>query len=1311
MAAFKTYIFPWQLFPSGHHELRINVGLLGADYCDANPSTTIRLSSTRWLLPYGDYSEEMSDDEGGVAGSAVDIMAQDEFHVEGLVPNVGGSAYSHDFQADLTSFLEDLFVDRSVLYEFYIMKYQRSGSAQSIVSSTNASPVVVTVTGHGYSNGDTVIITGHDQVNANGTWRIAGVTANTFNLVGSTGSGVGTGVGQVQKYTREVWFSGDLDPNVLTADHTLIHNPQTATEQRRGQVKIQVNSGTTRSSEKTVADLMEDIVRHPLTITEVTTNTGFYAGHIPNGDTYNNNVSTNPFNGPQFDVAHIQTIAPESESGPPANTAIKVNALLGRIAKVLGYVDGSGNGNSVISSAFDYFIKQFVSAETAGSITALDIAVTSWGNLWRVTKANHGYAVQDIVQITLAAGAAASWLNGLWRICLVGTNHFLLEQSTPGALSMNNDFTSGTCQKFIYDFVNDGTNCIPYDVNQLEVSFEHLFGIDLFHQRAVAIVSSTNTSPIVITATAHGFATGDTVVITNHDQLTANGQWSVTVLSGSTFSLDTSVGSGVGTGKGIAEYPHVEYPITFKYDRTLKDLVKALCFQYGCAVSVIPDINGRLTYSLLDRRTEKSLYYYDAFGVLQFGSGHLPTSLKLTESSVEEAVEISKKGVAVNNTGDSEIVYSPKNDSDLAKIEILWRAHDWGMRDDQMVFDSSFVYGNQWRRFKNNIAGIDGNTDVAPNFHTSPDGWLGGSLLYMYVGTGSSRPTLYPSDYETKFNIGAGYLASVAFVTMHGQSMPWPVPPTIVALKQYNTTVAAAQFWEEELVGDKIVITRTYSGVTDDSGSMLNIRPGITAQWYFRQALRTFRARSVKRNIVNNSTTIKWVEVVDPATRVPPTVIVSGNAAQTTSGGSSSSSSSSSNTNVPGAAGNPLLPFVPVSRTIILYSGGVAVSWLLATTFEYSGDNGVTNLAEFAFVAMTRSAPAPMQALLRKATNKWGTGTVEKGNCEIVGVSATGVPDYVLDFHAAIPAYNSYSGGKANAVNPLLSSMWNDKFNVFDVVRPYGKVSVGSRVKLQGRFILKRDNTGSPPTGGVLSAQWIDNNTGSTITDTVTPTSGSEIMNSAPMLGVWQLAAYNGGFNYLQNDLVPYNGVTYQRNGTTLGTSGHLPTNATYWSVFPTPNIPECPPPNWNQKLSANFLFPIITPADIAGTHTAVDILFTPRMKVVKASVQLNHYSWRGTHPGYRLYITMGTADQKDNAGGSNVNKFSFQLGCADFQAQTAIVNLPNTMPGGGGSTNYTVDFTGNLPVDRETLLQNLDELRVEVEVTVEITGDDLSVF
>lgn len=72
---------------------------------------------------------------------------------------------------------------------------------KAIGSSTNATPIVVTSTAHGFANGDIVYIGDHGgNLAANGVWKIANQAANTFELqrpdgTNAVGSGVGTGTG------------------------------------------------------------------------------------------------------------------------------------------------------------------------------------------------------------------------------------------------------------------------------------------------------------------------------------------------------------------------------------------------------------------------------------------------------------------------------------------------------------------------------------------------------------------------------------------------------------------------------------------------------------------------------------------------------------------------------------------------------------------------------------------------------------------------------------------------------------------------------------------------------------------------------------------------------------------------------------------------------------------------------------------------------------------------------------------------------------------------------------------------------------
>jgi hypothetical protein len=66
---------------------------------------------------------------------------------------------------------------------------QAQQDLKTITGATNATPISITCATHGYSTGDTVVITGvTGTTSANGTWEITNTGANTFTLNGSVGN-------------------------------------------------------------------------------------------------------------------------------------------------------------------------------------------------------------------------------------------------------------------------------------------------------------------------------------------------------------------------------------------------------------------------------------------------------------------------------------------------------------------------------------------------------------------------------------------------------------------------------------------------------------------------------------------------------------------------------------------------------------------------------------------------------------------------------------------------------------------------------------------------------------------------------------------------------------------------------------------------------------------------------------------------------------------------------------------------------------------------------------------------------------------
>lgn len=100
----------------------------------------------------------------------------------------------------------------------------------------------------------------------------------------------------------------------------------------------------------------------------------------------------------------------------------------------------------------------------------------------------------------------------------------------------------------------DGANYKYFDVSANLIStWEATNGGTMPAQESEVkdITGATNASPIVVTIVAHGYQTGDQAAVMGVlGNTAANGNWSITVLTVDTFSLDGSVGNGAYTSGG-----------------------------------------------------------------------------------------------------------------------------------------------------------------------------------------------------------------------------------------------------------------------------------------------------------------------------------------------------------------------------------------------------------------------------------------------------------------------------------------------------------------------------------------------------------------------------------------------------------------------------------------------------------------------------------------------------------------------------------------------------------------------------------------
>lgn len=96
---------------------------------------------------------------------------------------------------------------------------------QAVTSSTDATPIVVTKTSHGYSTGDLIQISGHStNIAANGIFKITVLSSSTFSLqnyvtgANVAGSGGGAGSGGVMVQAPKIILASDFRNIILAVD-------------------------------------------------------------------------------------------------------------------------------------------------------------------------------------------------------------------------------------------------------------------------------------------------------------------------------------------------------------------------------------------------------------------------------------------------------------------------------------------------------------------------------------------------------------------------------------------------------------------------------------------------------------------------------------------------------------------------------------------------------------------------------------------------------------------------------------------------------------------------------------------------------------------------------------------------------------------------------------------------------------------------------------------------------------------------------------------------------------------------------------
>lgn len=225
---------------------------------------------------------------------------------------------------------------------------------KQIGSSTNATPIVVTSTSHGFANGDLVVITGHTtNTAANGVWAVAGQAANTFQLTDpiTGGNSVGNGVGGATGRAVNLGPSASGD-NWDDFDGTLVG------------AKVNLTSPTVTNGVADAADV---------TFTSVTGATVEAVAVFRDTGTPSSSVMAALIDGRQ-----IVTCAAQAAS---SSTSIAVERLRGGIPNgtVLAFSNGASATLSALANAGDRTITVTSTAATITAGSRADSPITGSG--------------------------------------------------------------------------------------------------------------------------------------------------------------------------------------------------------------------------------------------------------------------------------------------------------------------------------------------------------------------------------------------------------------------------------------------------------------------------------------------------------------------------------------------------------------------------------------------------------------------------------------------------------------------------------------------------------------------------------------------------------------------------------------------------------------------------------------------------------------------------------------------------------------------------------------------------------------------
>lgn len=224
----------------------------------------------------------------------------------------------------------------------------------------------------------------------------------------------------------------------------------------------------------------------------------------------------------------------EAGAGTLYGTGTTVNADITALSII--YLNGSANSPTIV-----------VESKSASAVTVTETSNLAWYNTTTTAKTLYKFVSAETPAFQ--------------KVTMYAAEDLLSTANTLFAYVASRDLISGVGRNATIATVTGDTMRLlanRYGFHTFEVGAFGVNGTGIFAQVPYVpsflapkkVTGATNASPIVITTSAaHGYTTGDTV-FTRYIQgnTAANGTFSITVISPTTFSLNASVGNGAFTG-------------------------------------------------------------------------------------------------------------------------------------------------------------------------------------------------------------------------------------------------------------------------------------------------------------------------------------------------------------------------------------------------------------------------------------------------------------------------------------------------------------------------------------------------------------------------------------------------------------------------------------------------------------------------------------------------------------------------------------------------------------------------------------------